>query len=247
MSTRASLLLLCLLCTATSALAQSSSPVEKVIHAYREAIAAAESGVPPYGVESAFAAVEDLGKVLHASVPGATGSFMERLPDAAFARLQQLPGVFVRRHEVLVVRPVPRFFLALADRVGDEADRRFAAALAGTYRHVYWPVYLRPQTEYSGCTDFEAGELLETYLAWSAMQRDFPDRHVSAVAEERRRVVDEITRSTCACSGRTSVVAELARIAAGLTPPDPILEAVEGRLRALDGERPEFRFHCISG
>ena len=200
----------------------------------------------PHGVESALAAVDDLRKVLFASVPGETALFMERLPDADFALLQQLPGVFIRCQEVLVVRPVPRFFVALAARVGNEADRLFAAALAATYRHVYWPVYLRQEHDYGGCVDFEGGKFLETYLAWSAMQRDFPNRYVSVVAGERARVVDYMTTPTCACGGKASVVGELERIAAGLTPTDPILEAVKGQLHALDEGGSGFRFHCIS-
>lgn len=113
-------LLTCLLCTATSTLGQTSSSLEHAIDVYREAIAEAESGAMPHGVESALAAVDDLRKVLFASVPGETALFMERLPDANFALLQQLPGVFIRHQEILVVRPVPRFFVALAARVGNE-------------------------------------------------------------------------------------------------------------------------------
>ena len=232
---------------ATTTVAQPLPSAHDEIKAYEQAIAAAESAATPRGVESAFGAIEDLRQALFAPAPGGTRSVLEGLPEADFARLEQLPGVFVRRVEILVVHPDAGFFVELAARVGDPADQRFAAAMAATYPDGYWPVYVEPQTDYSGCTAFGTGVLLEIYLAWSAMAGDFPGRYVSAVARERDAVVEGITRSTCACGDAASVVGDLERMAAALTPADPILPSIYDRLTALDGGHSNIRFDCISG
>ncbi|MDE0443939.1 MAG: hypothetical protein OXL38_17745 [Gammaproteobacteria bacterium] len=229
---------------AVTAGAQTSPSVRHQIEAYTEAIAAAESGAAR-GVESALAAVADLGRTLFARVPGSTRSVLVDLPDTDFALLERLPGVTVRRVEILVVHPVPRFFSDLAARVGDRADQRFAAALVATHPESHWPVYVEPQTDYSGCTAFGDGLLLEVYLAWAAMERDFPGRYEAAVSRQRDAVEEKITRSTCACGDAASVVEELKRIAAALTPADPILPAVRQRLAAVEQGRSNFRFGCI--
>ena len=229
---------------AVTAGAQTSPSVRHQIEAYTEAVAAAESGAAR-GVESALAAVADLRQTLFAVVPGSTRSVLVDLPDTDFALLERLPGVTVRRVEILVVHPVPRFFSDLAARVGDRADQRFAAALVATHPESHWPVYVEPRTDYSGCTAFGDGRLLEVYLAWSAMERDFPGRYESAVSRHRDAVEERITRSTCACGDAASVVDELKRIVAALTPADPILPAVRQRLAAVEEGRSNIRFGCI--
>ena len=230
---------------ATTAVAQSLLSIDDEIRAYEQAIAGADT--TPRGVESAFAAVADLRQALFAPAPDGKLSVLEVLSEADFARLERLPGVFVQRLEVLVVHPDTGFFVALAARAGDPADRRFAAALAATYPDGTWPVYVGRQTDYSGCTTFGDGVVLEVYLAWSAMDRDFPGRYVSTVARERDAVVEAITGSTCACEDAASVVGDLERTAAALTATDPILPAVYERLAALDEGRSNIRFRCISG
>ena len=225
--------------------AQMSPAVRHPIDAYMTAIAEAESGETARGVELALTAVADLKQALFAHVPGSTRSVLEDLPEADFAQLVQLPGVYVRRVEILVVHPIPRFFLDLATRVGDRADQRYAAALAATHPESYWPVYVEPKTDYSGCTAFGDGRLLEVYLAWSAMQRDFPGRYESAVSRQRDAVEEEITKSTCACGDAASVAEELKRIVTALTPADPILPAVRLRLAAIEEGRSNIRFGCI--
>ena len=231
---------------ATTSAAQPVPSVQDEVDAYRDAIAAAESAATR-GVESAFAAVVDLREALLALEPGGKQSILEGLSDIDFARVEQLPGVLIRRVEILVVHPDAEYFVTLATRVGDQADRRFAAALAATYPNGHWPIYVRPQTDYSGCTAFGAGDLLEVYLAWSAMERDFPRRYGSAVKREREAVVEKITSSTCACGDAASVVGELERMAAALARADPIRPAVYERLAALEDGRSNIRFGCISG
>ena len=233
-----------LLLTAMSTFAQ---PVREGIDAYTKAVATAESAAAPGSIESALAAIDDLRDVLLARVPDGTLSVLESLPEVDFARLEALPGVFVQRIEVLVVKPVPSFFAALAARAGDEADLRFASALSGAYRNAKWPTYIEPQTDYSGCTAFGKGKLLEAYRLWSAMERDFPDRYVTAVSRERGQVQRNITRSTCACGDAVAVVREFEQIAATLDPADPIVAAVEERLSAVKEERSNIRFGCVSG
>lgn len=239
--------MLTLLFATADTFGQVSFSVRPAIDSYMYKIAEAESGATPHGVESMLAAVENLREVLFARMPGDTRLVLEVLSESEFVLLDQLPGVFVRRDEVLVFHPDAGFFLQLAERNGDRADRRFAAALADTYPDDYWPAYTRSQTEYSGCTVFENSRLLKSYLAWSAMERDFPDRYVSAVSRERGAVADEIVASTCACGDKASVVGGLDGIAEALKPTDPIFRAVRERLAALDENRSNIRFRCVSG
>ena len=236
-----------LLLAATPALAQTIPAGREAIDVYRKAITAAESGASPRRIESVFTAIDDLRGVLLADVPGGTRSVLESLPEADFAQLIELPGLFVQRIEALVINPDPDFFVDLAARVGDKADQRFASTLAATYRNAKWPIYVEPQTDYSGCTVFGEGRLLETYLNWLDMARDFPGRYASAVTRERGRVQDAIATSTCACGDAASVVRELERIAAALNPADPMLPTVRERLAALDEGGSNIRFGCISG
>ena len=236
-----------LLLAATSTLAQTLPAGREAIDVYRNAIAAAESAESQRRVESVFAAIDNLRGVLFADVPGDTRTVLESLPEADFARLVELPGLFVQRIEALVINPEPGFFVDLAARVGDKADQRFASTLAATYRNAKWPIYVEPQTGYSGCTAFGEGRLLETYLDWLDMARDFPDRYASVVTRERGRVQEAIATSTCACGDATSFVSELERIAAALNPADPMLPTVRERLAALDEGGSNIRFGCISG
>ena len=113
-----------LLFAATCTLAQMPPSVHHAIDVYRNAIAEAESAATPHGIESAFAAIQDLREVLFADVPGGTLSVLDSLPEADFALLEQLPGVRVRRIEVLVVHPDADFYVELSEQVGDEADLR---------------------------------------------------------------------------------------------------------------------------
>ena len=246
MQPRAYNLLWTLLFAATLTQAQTVPSVHAAMDAYRNALAAAESGWSPGGVESTFTAIHDLADVLLAEHSDGGSSVLESLPETEFALLQQLPGVLIMRVEILVVRPDPEFFLTLAAQAGDQADRRFAEALAATYDG-YWPVYIRRQTDYSGCTTFGEDRLLDTYLAWSALERDFPDRYATAVERERDAVASEITDSTCACGDAVSVFAELERIASALTPADPVLAGVNDRLATLYERRSDIRFACRSG
>lgn len=236
-----------LLLAASYPRAQTLLPLDQAFANYEEGIAAAEATAEPRSIESALAAVEDLEEALLAHIPGGDLAVLEGLSEADYARLENLPGVLVQRVEILVVRPAAEFFVALAARAGNQADRRFAAALFETYGNGYWPAYVERQTHYSGCTAFGEGRLLEINRVWSAMERDFPGRYASAVARERAAVGEEITRSTCACGDEASAVGELERIAAALTPADPMLPTVLERLAALGEGRSDIRFGCISG
>ena len=102
---------------ATTSAAQSVPSVRDEVDAYRDAIAAAESAATR-GVESAFAAVVDLREALLALEPGGKQSILEGLSDIDIARVEQLPGVLIRRVEILVVHPDAEYFVTLATRVG---------------------------------------------------------------------------------------------------------------------------------
>ena len=147
LATRGRLLVCAALLSVTGVATETSPSIRPAIESYRSAIAAAEDRAEPRGVESALAALRNLELLLHASVPGGRRSVFESLSQAEFAMVHQLPGVMVRREEILMVEPDPDFLVELSALVGDEADRRFAAALAATHHYGRWPVYIQPQTD----------------------------------------------------------------------------------------------------
>jgi hypothetical protein len=174
-------------------------------------------------------------------------TLLESLPDAEFERLaRDLPGVVLNRDETIFVEPDPHFFVKLATARGDAADRSFFAALRTTYPTPGWPAYLEQQTDYSGCTRFGTGTLVDAYAVWSEFRRRFPGRYVSAAAAEADRVDKELTESTCACGDRASVQREIDLLLRRF-PAAPLPTRLLERLQALRSGRSGIRVRCQSG
>src|SRR5260370_7094095 len=140
----------------------------------RAPLGAAEARRPPASLEPVFARARRVGEAL-LQVRGAGRAAVESLRAADFARLVgELPGLIVNRDETVYVKPDPAYFLRLAQRHGTPADRAFFEAYHRTLPDGVWPAYVKPQTDYSGCTAFGQGELVATYRVWREFARPFP-------------------------------------------------------------------------
>jgi hypothetical protein len=205
----------------------------------RSTITRYQAAIQSGAIESAFNELTSLGETL----PRA----LESLSDRDFQQLQRdLPGAIVNREEVVFVEPNFEYFVKLAASRGDTADRSFFAALKETYPESIWPSYIEQQTDYSGCTAFGSGKLVEAYRVWSQFQSDFPNRYASAVRRELDRIGHELADSTCACGDLTSIRSELQRFIE-LFPKSSIRARVEERLNLLTLGKSGIRVRCISG
>jgi hypothetical protein len=213
-------------------LVQVPSPDRSAIARYQVAI---KSGT----IEAAFNELNSLGQTLP--------RVMESLSDREFQQLQRdLPGAIVNREEVVFVEPDVDYFVKLAAARGDAADRRFFAAFKMTFPESVWPAYIEQQTDYSGCTAFGSGKLVEAYRVWSQFQNDYPNRYASAVRKELDRISRELTDSTCACGDLPAIQSELQRFIR-MFPSSSIRAKVEERLNALTLGKSDIRVRCISG
>ena len=231
--------------TASTLIAQLSPSDQAVIDAYRAAIRSAENGGRE--IEAAFSKLISLTQTLTRS-RGAQGAVLEAISAEEFEHLRRdLPGVLINREEVVFVKPDPNYFANLARTRGDAADRAFFSTLKATYPEAVWPVYVEQQTDYSGCTRFGSGTLVDTYRAWSEFQRRFPTRYVAVAKEELDEVIAQLTESTCACGNTSSIQDELQRFLKTFQTTSPVRTKVNERLQALRGGRSSIRTNCKSG
>lgn len=229
-----------------AAAAQVSTSYQAAVDAYRFAIASAEVGTAPRGIDAAFEAVVPLREALMRPRDGGN-SVLESLTDAEFARLDgELPGVLINREEVVFVRPDVDYFTRLAVARGDAADRAFFAALKTTYPESVWPVYVEQQTDSSGCTRFGSMSLVETYRMWSEFRRQHPGRHETAAVTETNAVLEQLTESTCACGSTAAVELELEQFIRRVSI-SPVRTLIAQRLLALRAGRTDIRTNCVSG
>jgi len=227
-------------------LAQMTTADRAAVDQYRSALAAVERRADGSAIETILAKADDVREVLQR--PKADGgSLLESLPADAFARLtRELRGLIVNREEVLIVRPDADFFVGLATAYGSDADRRFFSAYKATYPDSVWPTYVEQQTDYSGCTAFGEGKLVEAYRLWSEFRRTTPASYAAAAAAELDRVSHELTASTCACGDRSTVDRELDEFLRAF-PASPASAAVAARLQDLREGRSKMRAPCVSG
>jgi hypothetical protein len=205
----------------------------------RTTIVRYQAAIRSGAIESAFNELTSLGETLP--------RVLESLSDRDFEQLQRdLPGAIVNREEILFVEPDVDYFVKLAASLGDAADRRFFAAFKMTYPESVWPAYTEQQTDYSGCTAFGSGKLVEAYRVWSQFQTDLPNRYAGGVRRELDRVSRELAESTCACGDTASIQSELQSFIQ-IFPNSPIRAKVEERLNALKTGKSDIRAGCISG
>ena len=229
-----------------AAIAQMSPSSRAAVEAYRASLRALDALPPGRGLEVVFTALTSLSDALtHA--PANQPTVLESLSDDEYRQLQRdLPGALINREETLYVTADPDFFVRRAATQGDSADRQFFGALKATRADGVWPVYVEQQTDYSGCTRFGSGALVDTYRLWSEFRNRFPRRYTTAARAEEAGVTMALTQSTCACGDAASFEQELRRFLEAL-PTSPINARIRERLKALREGRSDIRPSCNSG
>jgi hypothetical protein len=225
--------------------AQLSASQREAVDAYRAALAALEARKAGATLEDVFGSARAASHALLESADSA--SALEGLTPDAFAQLQRdLRGLVVNREETLILEPDAAFFLRLAEQFGTAADRRFFSAYKATYPDSVWAVYIEQQTDYSGCTAFGSGTLVETWRLWSEVERELPGQYHDYAHGEGLKVSHELATSTCACGDRSSVERELRQYLDAF-PEAPGRSEIALRLRELKEGRSNIRPRCISG
>jgi len=142
--------------------------------------------------------------------------------------------------------PDPAFFAELARRHGDAADTAFFAAFGATSASGILPVYVEQMTDYSGCTRFGTGSLVETYGLWRAFLALYPHRYEKRARDQVDEVLDELVSGECACEGRAAVMREL-ELFLSKYPRDRSSARVRERLRDVRSGTAKVREHCRPG
>jgi len=224
---------------------QLSAPQREGVDAYRAALAAFEARKAGAKLEELFGCARDVKHALLESADSA--STLEALTPEAFAQLQRdLRGLVVNREETLIVEADAGFFVRLAEQFGTAADRRFFSAYKATYPDSVWAVYIEQQTDYSGCTAFGSGKLVESSRLWSEVERELSGQYHDYAHGEWLKISHELATSTCACGDRSRVERELQQYLDAF-PDAPDGSAIALRLRELKEGRSNIRLQCISG
>ena len=180
------------------------------------------------------------------------GTVLERLTNPAFNKLEQkvaLLGMVMNREEsgIIFVDIDPLFFITTSRQFGTQADAEFFELYRETFPHDYiWPAWMQQQTDYSGCTKFEAHIMVDLYNGWTLYRSRFPADYTDKVGEIIGNLEGQFTGSTCACGDRESVIAELKSFLDRFST-SSIAGSVERRLTGLEDRHSPIRPHCISG
>ncbi|HYJ32291.1 MAG TPA: hypothetical protein VE326_03660 [Candidatus Binatia bacterium] len=214
---------------------------------YAEELARVENAKGRVSLEPLFLKAYALRHDLVDPASSGAPSPVEALSDAEFVTTQgHLRGVLVNREEAVFAVPDAAFFEKLGERKGRTEDRLLLRLYHRTYENGAWPVYVRQQTDATGCTDFGPGNLTKLYGEWTHYQTLHPDRYRAVVDAEIERIADELTHAECACGPSGSVQSEL-RYFVHRHPGSPIAPAVRERLNELLHGKSRIRFNCVSG
>lgn len=208
---------------------------------YVAALSKLRTRAPSSSIEDVYASGVRLGELL------SSGTVMESMTKEQFDALrQQLPGFLLNRDEVLIAEPEPSYFLELAQRYGTPSDRAFFTLLGRIRPDSVWPVYVEQQTDYSGCTRFGQGALVDSYRRWREFRRRFPRAYVQFVARGLSDIEEHVAQSTCACGDADGTARELVEFAAAF-PDSPAAPMAAARARSIREGHSAFRFGCVSG
>jgi hypothetical protein len=207
---------------------------------YVAALKRLTSHAPDTSVEDVYSRAVRLGEALLSSA-------FEWMPEVEFEALRkELPGFMLNREEALIAGPEPSYFLDLAKRYGRPVDRAFFALLSRSRPDGVWPAYIEQQTDYSGCTLFGEGKLVDSYRSWRHFRSEFPGAYARFVTQALADIEDQVAQSTCACGDADSVARELAAFV-GAFPESAVAAAAASRARAVREHRSTIRFNCVSG
>jgi hypothetical protein len=211
-------------------------------HEYVAALKRLTCHAPDTSVEDVYERAARLGEAL-LSPPSA----LESMPEVELQALRkQLPGFILNRDEALIAGPEPSYFLDLAKRFGQPSDRGFFVLQSRSRPDGVWPVYIEQQTDYSGCTLFGQGKLVDSYRSWRHFRSEFPRTYARFVTRALADIEEQVAQSTCACGDPDSVSRELAEFAAAF-PESAGAAAAASRARAIREHRSTIRFNCLSG
>jgi hypothetical protein len=225
--------------------AQIPSDARASIETYQAALKAVQAAPRAGALEKSLDRLDAVQEALmRVRVNGST--VLQAMSDSEFERVSSLPGMVINREEVVFVKPDPDYFLRLAAVSGDSADRTFFKTYKLTYPEGVWASYETQQTDYSSCTEFGNGKLVDAYRAWSDFQRRFPNRYRARSKAQIDEVSTELTESTCACGDSASVEREMQEFLRAFSGAS-IAAAVRDRLRALGTPRSKIRLRCLSG
>jgi hypothetical protein len=220
--------------------------LEMAVAGYNSTVAAVRTGGAP--VEQAFSKVKELEWALMYDTAEDGRSVLARMSEVDRAQLTlRVPGVRIWYHESQGVVVDPAFFLELATRHGDKADRVFFVNYRKTFPGGYqWPVYVEQQTDVTGCTRYGRGDLVAVYGMWSSFVNAYPANYVDEARSYLEAVSHELTSGTCACGDARTVIKELSQFVASF-PNDKITPQVERRLNSVVEGKSTIRFNCLSG
>ena len=243
--------ILALFLAAGTAGAQPASPVTRVpdcVLEYAREFDRVRNAPRPAPIEHLFR----LGTAVGDSLTRDSGSpndfsTLAAMDDSTFDRASHLvPGFTLLRDEVEGVLVDPDVFLALAIERGDSADLEFFRALEATMDSSYLPVYVEQVTDYSGCTRFGSGSLVETYTLWRRFMGRHPGRYAERARHEFDGVLETLLTNDCPCTDRASVVREL-ELFLDRFPGDSGAVRVRERLGRVRSGRESIRENCRPG
>jgi hypothetical protein len=211
------------------------------MHEYEEKLARVKSHARHASLEDVYAAAVRLGEAI------AAGTTLESMPASEFDALQtKLPGLILNREEALIAEPRPSYFADLAQKFGGPEDRAFFAVLSHIRPDGAWAIYVEQQTDYSGCTRFGGGSLVDSYRQWRRFRSRFPRAYAPFVARGLADVEEQVTESSCACGSAEETARGLDEFAAAF-PDSRASAAASHRSRAILRHQSAIRFRCVSG
>lgn len=176
-------------------------------------------------------------------------SLFDRLSSTDIEDLNsKLVGIKIWKGDTLAALEIDSyFFLTLSRKYGTPADVAYFEAYRQTYpRGNIWPAYTKPVTDYSGCTDYASGKLVDLFEIWGSYSSRYPGDYTDRVYKITEAISEEFTHDTCACDDADSVIRELSRFVNSSTE-SRLVNQVRARLISIESGKTDFRFHCRPG
>ena len=174
------------------------------------------------------------------------------LPDLSESQYQevqrQMQGFIVVRQEPIVVRPSVDYFKNLARKQGTKADRAFFAIYSRTEPdgNGPFPVYIKQQTDESGCTRFDGKLMVDLYRGWLTFRTTYPDDYAAEAQGEIDSLESELLSGICTCENADKTAAGLQAFVDAF-PGVPITPKIKGRIAQIKSGKSSFRFNCHAG
>jgi hypothetical protein len=175
------------------------------------------------------------------------GPVLEKLNETDYAFLVRLGGIKVHRGETVYAVADHGFSLGLARAIEDSA----AVAFFELHKHALpddvRPRYLEPVTDYSVCTRYGNGTLVELYRRWWEFRSHFPGRYAEVASQSLKDVEAKFTKPLCVCAGKETVLREF-QLFIHSFPDSALGPALRTRLPALErDDDAAVRYFCRPG